>query len=122
MGTPSSLRYNYITIHGRGGGFEGGGAWGGGGSVGLVAKWLPILQALLSLTFLQTLPELVTPLKGHMLYLRASAHAPMLWQRRPKGLGMDLYIGPWIWVLIRLWKQRSKHVNKYVARLLRLKH
>ena len=47
---------------------------GGGGSVGLVAKWLPTRLALLSLTFLQTLPELVTPLKGHILYLRPSAH------------------------------------------------
>ena len=66
----------------RGGGFEGGGAWGDGGSVGLVAKWLPILQALLSLTFFQTLPELVTPLKGHILYLAAPSerfgHGPVI--------------------------------------------
>ena len=42
------------------------------------------LQASLSGTFLQTLPDLVTPLKGHSLSPRSRRG-----QRPPKGLGTD---------------------------------
>ena len=44
------------------------------------------LRASLSGTFLQTLPDLVTPLKG-TLYLRAAVHRRG--QRPPKRLGTD---------------------------------
>ena len=46
----------------------------------------PTLQTSLSGTFLQTLPDLVTPLKGN-LYLRADVHRRG--QRPPKGLSSD---------------------------------
>jgi len=48
--------------------------------------YIPILRASLSGTFLQTLPDLVTPLKG-TLYLRAAVHRRG--QRPPKGSGTD---------------------------------
>ena len=49
---------------------------------------LPALRAPLSGTFLQTLPDLVTPLKaGGTLYLRAAVHRRG--QRPPKGLGIN---------------------------------
>ena len=53
------------------------------GSLGTVSN---PLRASLSCTFLRTLPELVTPLKGHSLgvYLRAAVHRRS--QRPPKGL------------------------------------
>ena len=47
---------------------------------------LTTLRASLSGTFLQTLPDLVTPLKG-TLYLRAAVHRRG--QRPPEGLGTD---------------------------------
>ena len=50
------------------------------------------VRASLSGTFLQTLPELVTPLKGHSLSFRAAVHRRC--QRPPKGLD----------TLIKLWK------------------
>ena len=54
-----------------------------------VVKRKPTLQALFSGTSLQTLPDLVTPLKGRSLslYLRAAVH--QRGQRPPKGLGTD---------------------------------
>ena len=47
------------------------------------------LRASLSGTFLQTLPDLVTPLKGHS-YLRAAVHRRG--QRPPKGSGTNMNV------------------------------
>ena len=48
------------------------------------------LRAPLSGTFLQTLPDLVTPLKGHSLSLRAAVHRRG--QRPPKGSGTNMTV------------------------------
>ena len=45
------------------------------------------LQASLSGTYLQTLPESVTPLKGHSFYFHTAVH--LCCQRSPKGLGTN---------------------------------
>ena len=62
---------------------EGGGGGGGGDER---VKALGTLRTSLSGTFLQTLPDLVTPLKAS-LYLRAAVQRRG--QRPPKGLGTD---------------------------------
>ena len=51
------------------------------------------LRASLSGTFLQTLPDLATPLKGHSISAQLSTDAV-------SALGK-------VWVLVRLWKQPS---------------
>ena len=61
----------------------------------------------LSGTFLQTLTELVTPLKGHSLSLHSCP--PML----------SVHALRVVWVLIKLWKQHiaSKHANEHEVHL-----
>ena len=58
------------------------------------------IRAPLSGTFLQTLPDLVTPLKGH-LYLRAAVHRRG--QHPPKSFGTDK--------TLEATKRPSTHVN-----------
>ena len=53
------------------------------------------LQASLSGTFLQTLPEMITPLKGHALFISMQLSTDAVSSLRK------------VWVLIRLWKQHS---------------
>ena len=55
----------------------------------LIDKVLTTLQALLSSTFFQTLPELVMPLKGHSLSLRS---CPPTWSVPFKGLGTNMSV------------------------------
>ena len=62
---------------------------------GIVMTNQTTLRASLSGTFLQTLPDLVTPLKGHALFISAQLSTEAVTALRK------------VWVLIRLWKQHS---------------
>ena len=70
--------------------------------------YLPTLRALLSGTFLQTLPDLVTPLNGHSISAQLSTDAVSALRKAR--------------VLIRLWKQPSaQDARKREAHLPRVK-
>ena len=53
---------------------------------------LSTLRASLSGTFLQTLPDLVTPLKGHSIFISAQLSMQRRGQRPPKGSGTNMTV------------------------------
>ena len=53
---------------------------------------VPTLRASLSGTFLQTLPDLVTPLKGHSIFISAQLSMQRRGQRPPKGSGTNMTV------------------------------
>ena len=58
-------------------------------AVWVIDSPVPTLQALLSGTFLQTLPDLVMPLKGHSISAQLSSNTG---QHPPKGLGTNMTV------------------------------